>query len=220
MGECVGHHVRLNHQPVQGPGSIMFYTAGMLLQQLYYNPQLDGVSHVIIDEVHERSAVTDLMLIYLRRLLITTDVKIILMSASVNTDQLIGYFGVKETALIEVPGTLYPLERHYLSDVMQMLSLDPEQYNLSGAMGHQRHRLVNVDLVVDVICEINMTRPEGAILCFLTSWQDITQVHTRLLNEDGVQDRLWILPLHSHLSTDEQVRDVITEYCYANYTEN
>lgn len=208
VGECVGYHVRLDHRAARGPGSITFYTVGMLLQQVLNNPTLEGVSHVIIDEVHERSAGADLLLILLRRLLSTTGLRVILMSASTDTGQLREYFGADNTALVEVPGTLHPLERRYLPDVLQTLSLLPQKYDLDSATttGTSQQRIVNPDLIVDVIRAIDATRPPGgAILCFLTGWQDISLVQTRLL-KDGEGDGLWILPLHSHLSAQDQVQ--------------
>lgn len=182
-------------------GSIMFYTAGMLLQQFLHNSTLEGVSHIIIDEVHERSAITDLMLILLRRLVNTTNLKVILMSASTNTEQLQYYFGLDKTALVKVRGTLYPLKRHYLADVLQTLSLNPEQYNLNSVS----ERMVNTDMIVAVIHAIDNSRPAGAILCFLPGWQDIKIVLNKLLEDNDAENGLWVLPLHSRLSNHDQV---------------
>lgn len=192
----------------------MFYTAGMLLQQIFHNPMLQGISHVIIDEVHERSVAADLILILLRRLLSTTDLKIILMSASTDTEQLQEYFGEDKTALIKVPGTLHPLEQHFLPKVFQTLSLVPEKYDWDGSKNVNKQLVANIDLIVDVIRAIDVSRPPGAILCFLTGWQDIQQARRKLSKEHETENGLWILPLHSHLSSEDQVTSVIISDCF------
>lgn len=183
----------------------MFCTTGMLLQGLHANPELAGVSHVIVDEVHERSVQTDILLILLRRLLRQhPSLRLVLMSASLSTEQLLHYFEGEEAALIKVPGTLYPLTRHYLPASLKVLGINPRHHNLKALMEPDSLPMVNVDLVVDVIRSIDDSRPPGAILCFLPGWQDISLVQNRLQKEVGLGRRLCILPLHSRLPTDEQ----------------
>ena len=182
----------------------MFCTTGMLLQGLNTNPTLAGVSHVIVDEVHERSVQTDILLILLRRLLQQRpNLKLVLMSASLSTQQLLRYFW-DEAALITVPGTLYPLTRHYLPSALEVLGINPQHHTLAALTEPDSHPSVNVDLVVDVLRAIDKSRPPGAVLCFLPGWQDISLVLARLVKDVKLQRRLCILPLHSHLPTHDQ----------------
>ena len=53
-GSLVGHHVRLDAAVTQHT-RLTFMTAGILLRRLHGEPLLTGVSHVVLDEIHERS---------------------------------------------------------------------------------------------------------------------------------------------------------------------
>ena len=71
----------------------MCWFAGILLRRFLGDPSLQGVSHVVIDEVHERSIDTDLSLLLLRELLAQgSPIKVILMSATANAEQFADYF--------------------------------------------------------------------------------------------------------------------------------
>lgn len=76
LGESVGYQVRFESKPPKQDGSILFCTTGLFLRRLQSDLGnmgnegfLDGVTHVAVDEVHERDVDTDLLLFVLRRLL-------------------------------------------------------------------------------------------------------------------------------------------------------
>ncbi len=72
--------------------------AGILLRRFLGDPGLEGVSHVVIDEVHERSVETDLSLLLLRDLLNQgSSIKVILMSATANAELFASYFSKQVT---------------------------------------------------------------------------------------------------------------------------
>ena len=67
--------------------------AGILLRRFLGDPTLQGVSHVVIDEVHERSVDVDLSLLLLRDLIAHgSPIKVILMSATANAELFAAYF--------------------------------------------------------------------------------------------------------------------------------
>ena len=71
----------------------MLCCTGILLRRFLGDPTLEGVSHVIIDEVHERSVDVDLSLLLLRDLLSQgSHIKVILMSATANAQLFAAYF--------------------------------------------------------------------------------------------------------------------------------
>jgi ATP-dependent RNA helicase DHX34 len=72
---------------------ILFLTEGVLLRQLQTDPTLSQYNFIVVDEVHERHVFTDFLLGILKCLIKQrTDLKIILMSATINIDLFSNYF--------------------------------------------------------------------------------------------------------------------------------
>ncbi|XP_077495960.1 ATP-dependent RNA helicase DHX30-like [Amblyomma americanum] len=69
LGETMGFQVRISKQLLSSHGGLLFCTVGILLQHLKGNPKLRGISHVIVDEVHERDVCTDFLLVLLQGVL-------------------------------------------------------------------------------------------------------------------------------------------------------
>ncbi|TPX76656.1 hypothetical protein CcCBS67573_g02060 [Chytriomyces confervae] len=133
-------------------GHVVFCTSGILLRMLQDNPNLDQVTHIILDEVHERDLNTDLLLIIVRSLVSRRpDLKVILMSATADTSLFVKYFSktlpiepTPNTSLarfqkpsssvvirprpqdpppiISVPGRIFPVKEFYLEDVMRIVN--------------------------------------------------------------------------------------------------
>ncbi|GBP27711.1 Dosage compensation regulator [Eumeta japonica] len=122
LGNSVGYSVRFESVLPRPYGSIMFCTVGVLLRKL--EGGLRGVSHVLVDEVHERDADTDFALILLRDMAHTyPDLRIILMSATVDTTLFTNYFG--NCPVIEVPGRTYPVKQYFLEDCIELTNFVP-----------------------------------------------------------------------------------------------
>ncbi|THD26093.1 ATP-dependent RNA helicase DHX36 [Fasciola hepatica] len=120
IGQSIGYQVRLEHRfPNRSAGTIMYCTTGILLQMLHSDPLLKVASHIVVDEVHEREFLTDFLLTLLRRIRrARPDLRIILMSATLNADRFSAYFG--NCPKLDVPGRLYPVETFFLEDVLRM----------------------------------------------------------------------------------------------------
>ncbi|TPP59741.1 putative ATP-dependent RNA helicase DHX36 [Fasciola gigantica] len=120
IGQSIGYQVRLEHRfPNRSAGTIMYCTTGILLQMLHSDPLLKVASHIVVDEVHEREFLTDFLLTLLRRIRRERpDLRIILMSATLNADRFSAYFG--NCPKLDVPGRLYPVETFFLEDVLRM----------------------------------------------------------------------------------------------------
>lgn len=104
--------------PEQSGGAILFLTVGVLLRKLQSNPSLKGISHVVVDEVHERDINTDLLLALLRSSLKENpDLRVVLMSATGDKQRLAEYFG--GCPVLEVPGFMHPVKDRYLEDVLR-----------------------------------------------------------------------------------------------------
>ncbi|KAI9333918.1 P-loop containing nucleoside triphosphate hydrolase protein, partial [Zopfochytrium polystomum] len=126
---AVGYTVRFDEmRPRSDPseGQIVFCTSGILLRIFQENPDLDDITHLILDEVHERDLNTDLLLILTRQLVMRRpDIKIILMSATADTELFARYFTVPQylpqPPVISVPGRLFPVEATFLPDVVNLV---------------------------------------------------------------------------------------------------
>lgn len=110
--------VRLESRPPESSGgSLLFLTVGVLLRKLQSNPWLRGVSHVLVDEVHERDVNTDVLLALLRRALTNNpELRVVLMSASGDTQRIASYFD--DCPIVHVPGFMHPVRQRYLEDVL------------------------------------------------------------------------------------------------------
>lgn len=121
LGKSVGYNIRLDSVlPRKTGGSILYCTTGCVLKFLESDPALLDVSHVILDEVHERDTNSDLLMgIFKIMIKYRPDLKVILMSATLNADVFSNYFNY--CPIIEVQGKIYPVEEFYLEDVLSML---------------------------------------------------------------------------------------------------
>lgn len=80
---------------------------------------LDSVSHVVVDEVHERSEESDFLLLILKEILEKrSDLKVILMSATLNAKLFSDYF--KSCPVLDIPGRTFPVEQLFLEDILDM----------------------------------------------------------------------------------------------------
>ncbi|KAF9108800.1 ATP-dependent RNA helicase dhx29 [Mortierella sp. AM989] len=112
----VGYQIRLESR-VAPTNILKFCTTGILLRRLESDKSLSGVTHLVIDEVHERTLESDFLLIILKKLLPTRpDLRIILMSATVDSERFSQYFN--GCPVLEVPGRTFPVHPMFLEDVI------------------------------------------------------------------------------------------------------
>ena len=122
LGQSVGYSVRFESCFPRPFGSILFCTVGVLLKKL--ESGLRGISHIIVDEIHERDVNTDFILVVLRDMIHTyPDLRIVLMSATIDTTLFNNYFG--NCPIIEIPGCSFPVKKYFLEDCIQMLKFIP-----------------------------------------------------------------------------------------------
>lgn len=120
LGDSVGYAVRGDSKPPRGSksknGSIEYVTVGILLRRIQRDPNLSNISHVLIDEVHERDLMTDFLLILLKELLCArSDFRVCLMSATLDVHTFTSYFW--DAPCLEVPtGPRFTVEEIHLED--------------------------------------------------------------------------------------------------------
>jgi ATP-dependent RNA helicase DHX36 len=98
---------------------VLFCTVGILLRRLVGRTGLGDISHIIVDEVHERDKLADFLLIVLRDILpYRRDLKLILMSATLNAGMFSTYF--PGTPTVEIRGSTFPVREYYLEHALEM----------------------------------------------------------------------------------------------------
>lgn len=134
LQESVGYHVRFDPKLPQFGGSVTYCTTGILQQQLQLYPDevMDNVSHLVIDEVHERDMLIDFLLIVLkknimrRQALGKSNPQVVLMSATMDTELFASYFkshiagkGTLDCPSLSVPGRTFPVRERYLDEILK-----------------------------------------------------------------------------------------------------
>ncbi|XP_049836121.1 3'-5' RNA helicase YTHDC2-like isoform X3 [Schistocerca gregaria] len=118
IGEAIGYQIRLESR--LGPKTVLTYcTDGVLLRTLMgTDSTLATVTHILVDEVHERSRFTDFLLIVLRDALCKfRSLRLILMSATLDTQIFTKYFN--NCPIVTVPGRLYEVKEYYLEHILK-----------------------------------------------------------------------------------------------------
>lgn len=139
LQDTVGYHVRFDAKLPNPSGSILFCTTGILLQQLQnaHDEVYDRVSHLVIDEVHERDMIIDFLLVILKKTMALRVAqgrkvpRVILMSATIDAERFSEYFKNSlpsevptDCPSLNVPGRAFPVKERYLADVLQELEHD------------------------------------------------------------------------------------------------
>ncbi|KYO33301.1 putative ATP-dependent RNA helicase DHX30 isoform A [Alligator mississippiensis] len=141
MRKNVGYQVRLESKPPARGGALLFCTVGILLRKLQGNPSLEGVSHIIVDEVHERDVNTDFLLILLKGIQkLNPDLRLVMMSATGDNQRFSRYFG--DCPVVKVPGFMYPVKEYYLEEILAKLGRHRHRhYEIKEIKGVQQRLL-------------------------------------------------------------------------------
>ena len=201
VGGTVGYAVRGERRA--GPATrIEVVTAGLLLRRLQRDPELSGVDAVILDEVHERSLDSDLLLALLAdaRAALREDLTLVAMSATLDADRLRRILGGSPggasdgtsdgaAPLVEVPGRLHPLEEVWAP---------PGRTGRLGPRGVPREFLAHIAATV----ERALTERSGDVLVFLPGAREVDDVVSRL--RGAAPEGVDVLPLHGRLPASAQ----------------
>ncbi|XP_065874215.1 probable pre-mRNA-splicing factor ATP-dependent RNA helicase DEAH4 isoform X2 [Euphorbia lathyris] len=188
LGEEVGYAIRFEDRTSERT-RIKYLTDGVLLRESLSNPELSEYSVIILDEAHERSLNTDILLGLMRRLvkLRASNLKILITSATLDGEKVSEFFS--GCPILNVPGKLYPVEILY--------SKEPHKCYIESSL--------------KAALDIHIHQPEGDVLIFMTGQDDIEKLVSKLedrvqnLEEGSCLDAI-ILPLHGSLPPEMQVR--------------
>jgi ATP-dependent helicase HrpB len=174
VGETVGFRTRID-SAVSARTRIEVVTTGLLVRRLLADPGLEGVSAVILDEIHERSLEADLALAFCldAQKLLRPDLRLLAMSATLDGARL---SALMRAPVIESAGRMHPVEvRHQPRDLGHIRDL-PE------AMARA---------IRAVLAE---TEDGGDVLAFLPGMGEIRRTEAALAGVDAL-----VLPLHGDL---------------------
>lgn len=149
LGQEIGYSIRFEDRT--GPNTILKYmTDGMLLREAMNDHNLDRYSCIILDEAHERTLATDILMGLLKEVALRRpDLKIIIMSATLDAQKFQKYFN--GAPLLAVPGRTHPVEIYYTPEAQK-------DY---------------VEAAVRTVTQIHASEPAGDILLFLTGEEEI-----------------------------------------------
>jgi ATP-dependent RNA helicase DHX57 len=174
---------------------------------------LADVSHVVVDEVHERSLDTDFLLVLLRQILRTRkDLKVILMSATLDAEVFEAYFrDVGPVGRVEIEGRTHPVHDFYIDDVVHFTGFngnalgDEDDGDKSFSANMRSIGFgINYDLIAETVRHIDrqLGDKDGGILIFLPGTMEID----RTLRALSHFPNLHALPLHASLMPADQKR--------------
>ncbi|GAA99790.1 uncharacterized protein L969DRAFT_89076 [Mixia osmundae IAM 14324] len=186
LGDQVGYSIRFE-DCTSDKTVIKYMTDGMLLREFLTEPDLDGYSAMIIDEAHERTLSTDILLALVKDIArFRPDFRVLISSASLNAEKFKEYFD--GAPIFKIPGRMYPVDLLYTPQ--------PEANYLHAA--------------VTTIFQIHTSQPKGDILVFLTGQDEIEAAQENLEEtaralKDSIKE-LMICPIYANLPTDMQAK--------------
>ena len=198
VGGQVGYSVRGDSR-ISERTRVEMVTPGVALRRLQRDPELPGVSALIVDEFHERDLDTDLALAFAldARSALRDDLFVALTSATLEASRTVDFLRAstgEEPALVDVPGDIFPLELRYAPP--------PRGVEAVGAIGNERVGVRREYLAhVARTVEETVAATEGSVLVFLPGVGEIETVRGNLRLGD-----IPVLALHGQLSAAEQDR--------------
>lgn len=201
VGEAVGYSIRFE-DVTSAATRVKFLTDGMLLREALVDPLLSRYCVIMVDEAHERSLSTDVLLGILKKIRKRRpELRIIVSSATLQAEEFLKFFagdeyqpdaepadlGGKVGRIISLEGRMYPVDTLFLE-------APAEDY---------------VERAVKTVFDIHNQEAEGDILVFLTGREEIDRtiqlVSERAASLHPKSPSLLPLPLYAGLTTDQQM---------------
>ncbi|KAJ4134740.1 hypothetical protein NW768_004341 [Fusarium equiseti] len=204
LGKEVGYSIRFE-DVTSASTKIKFLTDGLLIREALVDPLLTRYSVIMVDEAHERSISTDVLLGLLKKIRRKRpELRIIISSATLQAKEFLDFFtrsaddqtntkndgnGKQDEvgAIVSLEGRTYPIDILYLES-------PAENY---------------VEKAIDVVIDIHTQEGEGDILVFLTGREEIDNaiqaVSERMVDLGSKHGPLMPLPLYAGLSTEQQM---------------
>lgn len=191
LGHTVGYSIRFEDCTSEGT-VIKYMTDGMLLRELLDDPILSKYSVMIVDEAHERTLHTDILLTLLKDVTrARTDFRLVISSATLDEQKFAQFF--EDPPIFRVKGRLFHVERCFMSN---------DQKTATANM---------IDACLRVVMQIHRSSNKpGDILVFLPGQEEIEElqkeVETQVKRLGTTIKELLIRPIYANLPTDMQAK--------------
>ncbi len=199
VGEEVGYSIRFEDL-TSARTRIKFLTDGLLLREALADPLLSRYSIIMVDEAHERSLSTDILLGVLKKIRKRRpDLRIVVSSATLQAEDFLHFFsgekdekncdGVENTVgnIISLEGRMYPVDTLFLEE-------PADDY---------------VERAVKTIFDIHASEPDGDILLFLTGREEIDTALQMITDRAATlhprAQTILLLPLYAGLTSEQQL---------------
>lgn len=199
LGEEVGYSIRFEDL-TSAKTRIKFLTDGLLLREALADPLLSRYSVIMVDEAHERSLSTDILLGVLKKISKRRpDLRIIISSATLQAEEFLRFFSGDQPEqsgdaaehsvgrIISLEGRMYPVDTMYLEE-------PAEDY---------------VERAVKTVFDIHASEPDGDILVFLTGREEIDTALQLIADRAGAlhprAQTILSLPLYAGLTSEQQL---------------
>ena len=195
VGETVGYQIRQDNC-FSDKTKILVVTEGILTRKLQADPELKKTALVIFDEFHERSLHADLSLALClqSQQILREDLKILVMSATLNTDAVSTL--LDNAPIIQSEGRSFPVENKYLDKALRQNNISPQQ-QLMNSLTNTVKKFIH--------------EHEGNCLVFLPGVKEINQLARQIkqvLDSESIpgksNDDILIAPLHGSLNKQQQ----------------
>ncbi|XP_050437543.1 ATP-dependent RNA helicase TDRD9 [Adelges cooleyi] len=218
-GLFVGYQVGRKRDYDPFTTKILYCTTGILLQKIIKAKNLSEFTHIILDEVHERTLEMDFLLLVIKKLMRTNSksVRVILMSATAEAFKLCDYFGeyygpphnrnVPAQAINVSKTFKHKIYKYYLNDLFQSIHY-ASKMNLSKPQIEEAGYLTAVNLIKEFDkMELEDTHKNASVLVFLPGIYEIEEMHRLMEVAIETEKFKWtLIPLHSSITSEEQDR--------------
>ncbi|KAJ3951339.1 Cyclin-dependent kinase catalytic subunit [Colletotrichum tropicale] len=186
VGQEVGYSIRFEDN-TSDKTILKYMTDGMLLREFMTEPDLAGYSAIMIDEAHERTVHTDILLALVKDLARERpDLKLLISSATMNAEKFAAYFD--DAPIYNIPGRRYPVDIYYTPA--------PEANYLAAA--------------ITTVFQIHTTQGKGDILVFLTGQDEIDAAEQQIADTakklGSRIKELVICPIYANLPSELQAK--------------
>ncbi|XP_030068758.1 putative ATP-dependent RNA helicase DHX35 [Microcaecilia unicolor] len=199
LGHEVGYCIRFDDCTDSQATRIKFMTDGMLVRGMMADPLLKKYSVLMLDEAHERTLYTDIVIGLLKKVQKKRgDLRVIVASATLDAEKFKDFFNQNETsdpskdtsAILTIEGRTFPVDIFYTQSPV------PDY----------------VKCTVETVMKIHQTEKDGDVLAFLTGQEEVETVvsmlieQARIMSRSGMKKHLRVLPMYAGLPSSEQMK--------------